>query len=300
MLLKMIPFVFVMLWASGFIGARLGLEYAEPATLLTIRMVSNVVFFLLLIALLKRKIPRGMDFVHSFIVGALIHGFYLGGSYLAIGWGMPAGLSSLLVGLQPILTALLIVGFTAERFKLSQWLGLGLGFIGICLVLIGDIEWQNDDHKLIAFTGCMLALIGITFGTLYQKRYCKGVDMVGSALIQYLAAGVMFLPAALHYETMEVQWTMEFILTMVWLVVVLSCVAILLLLYMVENGAASAVASVFYMVPPVTAIQAWLMFGETFDALGALGFVLAAVAVYLVVKKPNLLPAQLNVVREKA
>ncbi|MBW3698190.1 DMT family transporter [Vibrio sp. T187] len=300
MLLKMIPFVFVMLWASGFIGARLGLEYAEPATLLTIRMVSNVAFFLLLIALLKRKIPRGMDFVHSFIVGALIHGFYLGGSYLAIGWGMPAGLSSLLVGLQPILTALLIVGFTAERFKLSQWLGLGLGFIGICLVLIGDIEWQNDDHKLIAFAGCMLALIGITFGTLYQKRYCKGVDMVGSALIQYLAAGVMFLPAALHYETMEVQWTMEFILTMVWLVVVLSCVAILLLLYMVENGAASAVASVFYMVPPVTAIQAWLMFGETFDALGALGFVLAAVAVYLVVKKPNLLPAQLNVVREKA
>lgn len=287
MLIKMIPFVFVMLWASGFIGARLGLEYAEPATLLTIRMVLNVGFFLLLIALLKRKIPTGMGLVHSFVVGILIHGFYLGGSYLAIGSGMPAGLSSLLVGLQPIVTALVIVGFTAERFKLSQWIGLGLGFIGISLVLIGDIEWQNDEHKLFAFGTSMLALIGITFGTLYQKRFCRGTDMVGSAMIQYFAAGLLFLPVALHYETMEVQWTIEFILTMTWLVVVLSCVAILLLLYMVEHGASSAVASVFYMVPPVTAIQAWLMFGESFDALGALGFLMAACAVYLVVKKPN-------------
>ncbi|MGF1753830.1 DMT family transporter [Vibrio makurazakiensis] len=299
MILKLIPFVFVLLWASGFIGARLGLEYAEPATLLTIRMVSNVGFFLLLVVLLKRKIPRGIEFFHSFVVGMLIHGFYLGGSYLAIGWGMPAGLSSLLVGLQPILTALLIVGFTVERFKFSQWLGLALGFIGICLVLIGDIEWQNDDHKLIAFGACMLALVGITFGTLYQKRYCKGVDMVGSALVQYLAAGMLFLPAALQYETMQVQWTMEFILTMVWLVVVLSCVAILLLLYMVENGAASSVASVFYMVPPVTAIQAWLMFGESFDALGALGFCLAAIAVYLVVKNPQFRLGKKEVVHVK-
>ena len=288
MLLKLIPFVFVWLWASGFIGARLGLEYAEPATLLSIRMVGNVMLFAALVWLLKRSIPKGKAFMHAFIVGVLIHGFYLGGSYLAIGSGMPAGLSSLLVGLQPIITALVMVGFSQQKFRLSQWLGLGLGFLGICLVLIGDIEWQNEDHRLFAFGTCMLALFGITFGTLYQKRFCQGTDIVGSAMVQYLAAGMLFAPVAMQFETGQVDWSIEFILTLLWLVVVLSCFAVLLLLYMVEHGAASSVASVFYLVPPVTAIQAWLMFGESFDALGGIGFAVAALAVYLVTRTPKI------------
>jgi drug/metabolite transporter (DMT)-like permease len=288
MLIKFIPFVFVILWSSGFVGARFGLQYAESATLLSLRMVANVVLFILLIAFLKRRVPKGAAFFHSCVVGILIHGFYLGGTYLAIDMGMPAGLSALLVGLQPILTAVMIVTFTVERFNWSQWLGLVLGFSGISLVLMGNIEWQSDAHKTEAVLLCFLALIGITFGTLYQKRFCKGVDMVGSAMVQYFAAALLFLPYAMSFETMQVDWTLEFTLTMVWLVVVLSCVAILLLLYMVEHGAASSVASVFYLVPPTTAIQAWLMFGESFDVYGALGFALAAVAVYLVVKKPKL------------
>ncbi|MDK9738865.1 DMT family transporter [Vibrio sp. D404a] len=288
MLIKFIPFVFVILWSSGFVGARFGLQYAESATLLSLRMVANVVLFILLIAFLKRRVPKGAAFFHSCVVGILIHGFYLGGTYLAIDMGMPAGLSALLVGLQPILTAVMIVTFTVERFNWSQWLGLVLGFSGISLVLMGNIEWQSDAHKTEAVLLCFLALIGITFGTLYQKRFCKGVDMVGSAMVQYFAAALLFLPYAMSFETMQVDWTLEFSLTMVWLVVVLSCVAILLLLYMVEHGAASSVASVFYLVPPTTAIQAWLMFGESFDVYGALGFALAAVAVYLVMKKPKL------------
>lgn len=288
MLIKFIPFVFVILWSSGFVGARFGLQYAESATLLSLRMVANVVLFILLIVFLKRKVPKGAALFHSCVVGILIHGFYLGGTYLAIDMGMPAGLSALLVGLQPILTAVMIVTFTVERFNWSQWLGLVLGFSGISLVLMGNIEWQSDAHKTEAVLLCFLALIGITFGTLYQKRFCKGVDMVGSAMVQYFAAALLFLPYAMSFETMQVDWTLEFTLTMVWLVVVLSCVAILLLLYMVEHGAASSVASVFYLVPPTTAIQAWLMFGESFDFYGALGFALAAVAVYLVVKKPKL------------
>ncbi|MCK6264413.1 DMT family transporter [Vibrio sp. ZSDE26] len=287
MLIRMIPFVFVVLWASGFVGARYGLQYAEPATLLSIRMIGNVALFMLLIVLLKRSIPRGRMLFHSGVVGVLIHGFYLGGTYWAISLGMPAALSSLLVGIQPILTAVLLIVWANEKFKASQWLGLGLGFIGIALVLGGNIEWQSKAHQWQAVAICISSLFGITLGTLYQKRFCKGADMIGSAMVQYLAAAMLFMPSAFMFETMQVNWTPEFIFTLVWLVGVLSCVAVLLLLYMVEHGASSSVASVFYLVPPTTAIQAWLMFGESFDWLGGVGFAFAAIAVYLVVKQPS-------------
>lgn len=287
--LKMIPFLFVILWASGFVGARFGLAYAEPMTFLSLRMVFNVLLFALLLIVLRRRLPRGRAFWHACVAGFLIHGLYLGGTYQAIYWGMPAGLTSLLVGTQPIFTALLLVCMATERFNLAQWLGLGLGFAGISCVLLGNIEWQSDAHQWAAMGMCAVSLAGITLGTLYQKKFCQGVDLLGGALVQYVAAAALLLPAALSFETMQVNWTPTFMLTLAWLVVVLSCVAILLLLYMVEHGASSSVASVFYLVPPTTAIQAWICFGESFDLLGALGFVMAAIAVYLVVKKPVLL-----------
>lgn len=288
MLIKMIPFLFVILWASGFVGARFGLEYAEPMTFLSLRMVLNVVLFAVLIMLLKRRIPTGRQFWHSCVSGLFIHGLYLGGTFQAIHWGIPAGLASLLVGSQPIFTALILLLMGSERFNLAQWLGLALGFAGISCVLMGNIEWQSDAHKWAAIGMCVVSLIGITVGTLYQKKFCQGVDLLGGALVQYVAAVALLLPAAMQFETMQVEWTPTFMMTLGWLVVVLSCIAILLLLYMVEHGASSSVASVFYLVPPTTAIQAWICFGESFDRLGALGFVLAAVAVYLVVKKPVL------------
>ncbi|PSX01840.1 DMT family transporter [Photobacterium angustum] len=287
MLTKAIPFVFVVLWASGFIGARLGLNYAEPATLLSIRMALNILLFLIISVVLNKRIPKGMNFFHSFISGLLIHGFYLGGSYYAISQGMPAGLSSLLVGFQPILTAIILLFSTQEKFRLSQWIGLIIGFIGIAMVLMGKIEWQSELHKTSAFFFSFCALIGITVGTLYQKKYCQKIDMIGGASVQYLAALTLFFPVAFNFETMEVQWTTEFILTLAWLVVCLSCIALLLLLYMVNKSASSSVASLFYLVPPVTAIQAWLMFGESLDWKGVIGFLLAACAVYLVTKKPD-------------
>lgn len=288
MLIKLIPFLFVILWASGFVGARFGLEYAEPMTFLSLRVALNVVLFALLILLLKRRIPTGRQFWHSCVSGLFIHGLYLGGTFQAIHWGIPAGLASLLVGTQPIITALILVMMGSERLNMSQWLGLGLGFAGISCVLAGNIEWQSDTHKWAAIGMCVVSLVGITFGTLYQKKFCQGVDLLGGALVQYVAAAALLAPMAMQFETMQVAWTPTFILTLGWLVVVLSCVAILLLLYMVEHGAASSVASVFYLVPPTTAVQAWVCFGESFDQLGALGFVLAALAVYLVVKKPVL------------
>ncbi len=300
MLTRAIPFIFVVLWASGFVGARFGLQYAEPATLLSLRMIANVALFVVLIVLLRRRIPTGMSLVHCGVVGMLIHGCYLGGTYLAIGLGMPAGLSSLLVGLQPILTTLILVVTIKQRFSVAQWLGLFLGFIGISLVLAGKVDWQDESHKSLAVGICILALFGITLGTLYQKRFCQGIDMVGSATVQYFAAGMLFVPYAVTFETMHVNWTLEFTLTLVWLVVVLSCIAILLLLYMVEKGASESVASVFYLVPPMTAFQAWLMFDESFDIVGVIGMCCAVIAVYLVVKAPDIRLGRLNRWRERS
>ncbi|MFA0085407.1 DMT family transporter [Vibrio sp. 10N.261.51.F12] len=287
MLKRCIPFIFVLLWASGFVGAKIGLVYAEPATLLTIRMLGNVVLFLILMFVLKRSIPTGKALLHSCVVGILIHGLYLGGTYEAIQYGMPAGLSALLVGIQPLLTALLVTIFSQQVLKSSQWLGLIIGFIGIGCVLVGNIHWQEGSEKLAAFIFVFAALFGITLGTLYQKRFCRGVDLLGGAMAQYVAAATLFIPVALMTETRQVDWTWEFSLTMVWLVVVLSGIAVLLLLYMVEHGESSKVASVFYLVPPVAALQAWLLFGESFDQFGLLGFCLASASVYLVAKAPE-------------
>ncbi|WP_114786126.1 DMT family transporter [Vibrio tetraodonis] len=287
MLVRFIPTVFVVLWASGFVGAKIGLQYAEPATLLTLRMLANLGVFTLLVVIMRSTIPKGKMFCHSFIVGLLIHGFYLGGTYIAIDLGMPSGLSALLVGIQPILTAIIFVTYTREHLKLSQWFGLTLGFVGISLVLMGKTQWQDDSHKFIAVGLCLVSLLGITLGTLYQKRFCSGVDKIGSALIHYFAALCLFFPYAMNFETMSVNWTLEFTLTLFWLVIVLSVVAIMLLLFMVERGASEKVASIFYLVPPVTGIQAWLIFGESFDRTAIVGFILSATAVFLITRTKN-------------
>lgn len=289
MFIKMIPFLFVILWSSGFVGARYGLIYAEPMTLLSLRMLLTVLLFGGLLALFKRQsIPRGNALWHASVAGLLIHGLYLGGTYQAIYWGMPAGLTSLLVGTQPVITVLLLVIMTPQRFTVSQWIGLGIGFVGISFVLLGNLEWQSEEKQWAAVGMCLLSLFGITVGTLYQKRFCQQSDLLGGTLVQYMAASILFIPLALKVESMSIQWTTTFVLTMVWLVVVLSCVAVLLLLYMVEHGASSNVASIFYLVPPTTAIQAWFAFDESLDGLGILGFILTALAVYFVVKKPKL------------
>ncbi|OAN13814.1 multidrug transporter [Photobacterium jeanii] len=284
MLARIAPYLFVVLWSSGFIGARFGLPFAEPATFLLLRMLANLVVFAVLLKLLKVSLPKGKMLWHSMMVGVLIHGFYLGGTYKAISLGMPAGLCSLLVGLQPILTAVLLVMFSRESLRLTQWLGLALGFVGIGLVLQGNMSWQQEGARAWAYAFTVLALLGITLGTLYQKRFCQGVDLIGGTFWQYTATAGLLAVVAVSTETMVVDWNSQFVFTLAWLVFVLSLVAILLLLYMVKHGESAKVASVFYLVPPMTAFQAWLAFGEQFDAFGVIGFVMAAMAVYLMMR----------------
>lgn len=289
---RFIPFIFVMLWSTGFIGARFGLPYAEPATFLFIRMALNILIFMVLLYLVNGQFPTGRARLHSMVAGVLIHGFYLGGTYYGIYLGMPAGLCALLVGLQPVLTALLLVGMGQERLALSQWLGLLVGLIGITLVLQGNMSWQQEDHKVAAYLCAAAALLGITLGTLYQKRFCQQVDLVGGSVYQYLTAALLFAPVMMTMESMQVEWNLTFTLTLAWLVLGVSVTAVWLLLYMVRHGEASKVASTFYLVPPVTALEAWLAFNETFDAMSAVGFMLAAMAVYLVMRKPKTVQTQ--------
>lgn len=284
MLLKFVPFLFLFLWASGFVGARLDLQYAEPATLLSLRMLANLGLFILMLWLLRQRMPTGRLLLHCVVAGLLAQGLFLGGTYLAIAGGMPSGLCSLLVGVQPILTAVILLGSGEQRFSATQWLGLALGFVGIALVLQGKMAWQHDGDRWLAYGFAILALLGITLGTLYQKRHCQGVSMLGNLVAQNLGAGLLFLPVAALFETGTVNWTTEFLLVMGWLVVVLSLLATQLLIFMISQGKASSVATVFYLVPPITALQAWVLFGETMAPAGLFGFLLSALAVYLVVR----------------
>ena len=287
MLTKYVPFIFVALLSTGFIGAQYGLQFAEPATFLLLRMIANIIIFIALLFIFKSHLPRGKEAIHSLIAGVLIHGFYLGGTYQAISLGMSAGLCALLVGIQPILTAVLLVNFGKQRLLPLQWVGLFLGLLGITLVLQGNMEWQDTSNQYTAYLFAFIALIGITFGTLYQKKYCQNSDLIGSMVWQYSAASLVFLPVALLNETMVVTWNAQFIFGLMWLVLVVSVAAILLLLYMIKQGDSSSVASTFYLIPPMTAFQAWIIFGEHFDTQGAVGFALAAIAVYLVIRKPK-------------
>lgn len=287
--LAAMPGVFVVLWSTGFIGAKFGLPYAEPFTFLFIRCVLTLVIIVPLLGLFKAQWPPSPTlWGHAAMTGLLVHGAYLGGVFYAIHLGLPAGLASLLVGLQPLLTAALALPLLGERLTAWQWLGLVLGLLGITLVLSGKLAPGEaglfEGFGLGALACVFAALLGISAGTLYQKRFCAGMPLLGGSIAQYLAAGIFFGGGALLFETRQVDWTPTFVATLAWLVLVLSIAAILLLMALIRRGAASRVASLFYLVPPLTALEAWWLFDETLGAVALAGMAIAITGVILVVR----------------
>ncbi len=276
------PGLFVLLWSTGFVSAKYGLPYAEPLTFLLLRF-ALVVALMLPIALATHALwPCSMrQWAHVAAAGVLVHGGYLSGVFYSIHLGMSAGVSALIVGLQPILTAFASAPLFGERPHARQWAGLVLGFGGVLLVVLGRSALVGITPSTLAMS--VLALLCITAGTLYQKRYCGAVDLRAGSVIQFSAAGLVLLPLALAFETMQVHWTGEFILTLTWLVLVLSIGAISLLFVLIRKGAATRVASFFYLVPPTTALMAYCVFGETLNATALAGMALAAIGVALVV-----------------
>ena len=280
--LQSMPGLFVLLWSTGFVSAKFGLPYAEPLTFLLLRFLLVVVLMLPLALAMRAVWPRSLAQVgHVAVVGVLMQGGYLGGVFCSIHLGMSAGVSALIVGIQPILTAFASAPLFGERLHARQWSGLVLGFGGVLLVVTGRSALSGITLATLALS--LLALASITAGTLYQKRYCGVVDLRTGSVIQFCAAGVVVLPLALAFETMRVHWSVEFICTLAWLALVLSIGAISLLYILIRKGAATKVASLFYLVPPTTALMAYAMFGETLSATAMAGMMLAAAGVALVV-----------------
>jgi drug/metabolite transporter (DMT)-like permease len=273
------PVLFVFLWSTGFIGARYGLPYIEPLTFLSVRMAFVVVIMAAIALIGRAKVPDARGVQHALVAGSLVHGLYLGGVFTAISQGVPAGISALIPGLQPILTSTIANRFMGETVTRIQWLGLALGLAGVVLVL-------HDRTIVLAgstvgWIASLLSLVGITLGTLYQKRYCGGIDWRAGNLVQYIGAGLLFAFGAYAFETREIHWTGELIFAIAWLVLVLSIAAIGLMYWLIRRSAATSFASLFYLVPGVTALFAFFLFGERLDAISISGMVICAGGVVL-------------------
>lgn len=277
------PLLFVVLWSTGFIGGKLGLPYAEPLTFLSIRYALVLALMIPLVLLTRAPWPRDPhQYLHIAVSGLLVHALYLGGVFSAIGAGLPAGIAALVVGMQPLLTALGAGWLLGERVVGRQWLGLAMGFGGVVLVVTGQRGAAGFDAPLgTMLLPALLALAGITAGTLYQKRFCPTFDLRTGAVIQFIPTLAVTALAARVSETMAVEWSGEFVFALGWLVVVLSLGAISLLNLLIRSGGAVNVASLFYLTPPTTAVMAWLLFGERLAPLALAGMAVAVAGVWL-------------------
>ncbi|WP_321333951.1 DMT family transporter [Breoghania sp.] len=281
--LKAVPAIFVLLWSTGFIGSKMGTPYAEPLTFLVLRYVA--VLALLGLSMIIIRPPRGLTMRergHAMVVGMLIHGLYLGGVFWSISRGMPAGVAALIVGLQPLITALFAGVALGERIDLRYWIGMAVGLVGISLVLGPKAGLAGGGITPQTVGTCLIAVLGISFGTIYQKRYAQQMEMRGGVFYQYAGAGALTALAAVFTETGTVQWTGEFIFALGWLVLVLSLGAISLLMLLIRKGEVSRVAGLFYLVPAATAVEGYFLFGEELALIQIVGMVIAIGAVALV------------------
>ena len=286
--MALMPLLFVVLWSTGFIAAKYGLPYAPPLTFLMLRFLVVLVLLLPLALWARAPWPAGRV-GHIALAGVLLHAGYLAGVWCAIKLGMPAGLSALIVGMQPVLTAF-AAPMVGERVHGRQWLGLIFGLAGVALVVANKISLIGLTTESIAC--CVIALISITIGTLYQKRYCPQFDLRSGTLIQYFASLVVVLPLAAWFEDWTpafaaVAWTADFIGALLWSALALSVGAIYVLFVLIRRSAATSVTSLLYLTPPTTALMAWLVFDETFSLTGVAGMLLAVIGVAFVVGGQN-------------
>ncbi len=277
------PLLFVLLWSTGFIGAKFGLPYAEPLTFLSTRYV--LVIGLMGTVALAMRAPWPKDWRqagHIGVTGLLVHAVYLGGVFMAIHRGLPAGVTALVVGMQPLLTALGAGWLLGERVTARQWIGLALGLAGVGLVVSDKLAPASiAGDPIVMLAPALAALAGITLGTLYQKRFCPSFDLRTGSVVQFVPTLLVTAWFASGTETMQIQWSGEFVFALMWLVLVLSLGAISLLNLLIRSGSAVNVASLFYLTPPTTALMAWALFGETLRGAALAGMAIAVTGVWL-------------------
>ena len=271
--------LFILIWSTGFIIARYGMPHAEPLTFLAIRFFGVILILLPCILWFKAPWPSKSQIVHLAIAGVLIQFGYLAGVWIAIRYGMPVGLTALIVGLQPILTAV-FVSLLAEKITRSQWQGLFLGLFGVFLVLYAQINTAGVNTQTIFFN--ITGLLSITVGTIYQKKYCAQFDLRTGSLIQFITSLGLATIGAFLFETREVEWVLELIGALVWGIVGISIGAMSLLFILIRRGNATKVSSLMYLTPPTTAIMGWILFNEPLTILVGLGTLLTMLGVLIV------------------
>ena len=280
------PWVFVGIWSTGFVVARFGMPHAPPMTFLAWRFALSVALFAVWIGVSGARWPRGRDqWLHLAVVGALLHSSYLGGVWAAVKGGMSAGTAALIVGLQPLLTALWLSGRgDAQRANRRQWIGLALGLAGLVLVVWRKLGLGEASPATLGMA--VAALLGITAGTLWQKRFVQPCDVRTANTVQLAAAFVVTAPLAL-LESEAMRWNAQSAGAMAWSVGVLTLGGSSLLVLLIQRGAATRVTSLMYLVPPCTAVLAWLLFGEVLTPLVLAGMAITAVGVWMVVRNPS-------------
>ena len=279
--LRVMPLLFIVLWSTGFIGAKFGLPYAEPFTFLAVRLVIAAFILGIFTWLMGISWPQRWSIAgHIAVAGILVHALHLGGVFSSIHAGLPAGVAALIMGLQPLLTATVAGRLLGERVTARQWLGLLLGLVGIGLVLYNRMGVGVISAKGVAFA--VMGLCALTLGTIYQKRFCAHMDPRSGGVIQCAAASVVLIVLAFLTETREIVWSGEFIFALSWLTLVLSVGAFGLLYTLIRLGAASKVASLFYLSPPFAVLFAFLLFDEVLGVTALIGMVIAMLGVVLV------------------
>ena len=278
---RIIPAIFVVLWATGFIGARYAMPWAEPFTFLAARFMLAFVVLAIAAIVLGSRWTGWRDALHAAAAGALMHGVYLGGVFWAIYHGMPAGLSALIVGLQPLITALLAGSLLGEELLPRHWVGLAAGFAGVVIVLAPKLGALDGGVTWATLAASFVAVAGMSAGTIWQKRFLAGGDLVTGTCCQYAGVALVMIVASFALETRQFTLNGELVFAMAWLVLVLSIGAIFLLMMMIRDGEMSKVASLFYLVPAVTAVIAWALFGESLSLVQIAGMALATFGVAL-------------------
>jgi drug/metabolite transporter (DMT)-like permease len=284
---KLIPTLFVLLWATGFIGARYAMPYAEPFTFLGLRFgIAFVILALIAVVIGSARMPR-RDIAMSAIAGMLMHGVYLGGVFWAVREGLTAGLSALIVGLQPLITAVLAGLFLDEEILPRHWLGLAAGFVGVVIVILPKLGTGFEAVTWPMLGAAVLAVAGMSAGTIMQKKFGSSRNLVLGTAWQYVGATALMAAGSLALETRTIVWSGELIFALVWLIFVLSIGAIFLLMIMIREGEMAKVSSLFYLVPAVTAVMAWLLFDETLTLVQLGGMALATIGVGLATSMPK-------------
>ena len=278
---KIAPLLFVALWSTGFVGAKYGLPYADPFIFLAVRVLIAAVILFAVAAIMKSPIAIGASAItRSSAIGFFLHACYLGGVFFSISKGLPAGVAAVVTSLQPVLVSLLAVKVLGEQLRGRQIVGLVLGLIGVVLVLGPSFEASIPVSGVI---GILVALVGSTTATLLQKKIGADVPLIAGTAYQYLASGLILAIAAVATGGTHIQWSGKFILAFIWLIAVLSVGAILLLLWLLNQGSAASVSSLFYLIPPATALEAFFLFGEKVNTQGFLGIGITALGVWLVI-----------------